>query len=280
MFHTKSRERLRRSQNCGIVVNSSITSYTGARDSNPIEGNVEYYGLLINIIELDYYGKWKKKLNSEQQIAIGSSNVPNTADESAEIQTQSGGRRKTRGRTLLNDLYELNSVERVKVAENCHGQPIGSEARLLVEYLGIIARIVNLLPINYESWHHMSISNKNQALDNIKDRERVGTTSKQKQKFTHTARSKSFARVADDKEKLKDKRAEYEVIASSDSSVNLNDIDNRIITKILGPERYDRVRFQGYFVNPTQYFRSSSQQYMPSRNQAQAEVQRLRDQMA
>ncbi|KHG14349.1 Vacuolar fusion CCZ1 [Gossypium arboreum] len=126
----------------------------------------------------------------------------------------------------------------------------------------------------------MSISNKNQALDNIKDRERVGTISKQKQKFTHTARSKSFARVADDKEKLKDKRAEYEVIASSDSSVNLNDIDNRIITKILGPERYDRVRFQGYFVNPTQYFRSSSQQYMPSRNQAQAEVQRLRDQMA
>ncbi|MFQ6636822.1 hypothetical protein Gotur_013061, partial [Gossypium turneri] len=30
-------------------------------------------------------------------------------------------------------------------------------------------------------------------------------------------------------EKLKDKRAEYEVIASSDSSANLDDIDNRII---------------------------------------------------
>ncbi|KAG8480938.1 hypothetical protein CXB51_025610 [Gossypium anomalum] len=33
-FHTKSRERLRRTQNCGIVVNSSITSYACARDSN------------------------------------------------------------------------------------------------------------------------------------------------------------------------------------------------------------------------------------------------------
>ncbi|MFQ6656433.1 hypothetical protein Gotur_026546 [Gossypium turneri] len=49
-------------------------------------------------------------------------------------------------------------------------------------------------------------------------------------------------------EKLKDKKAEYEVIASSDSSVHLEDIDNRIITEVLGPERYGRVRFQGSFV--------------------------------
>ncbi|MFQ6663535.1 hypothetical protein Gotur_031029 [Gossypium turneri] len=58
-FHAKYRERLRRTQNYEIVVNSSITSYASARDSNPIEGNVEYYGLLTDIIELDYYGKWK-----------------------------------------------------------------------------------------------------------------------------------------------------------------------------------------------------------------------------
>ncbi|PPS05045.1 hypothetical protein GOBAR_AA15625 [Gossypium barbadense] len=103
----------------------------------------------------------------------------------------------------------------------------------------------------------------------------------------HTARSKSFAYVADDEElssgkkvgrlqlfdithkkkdgspltteateimeKLKDKRAEYEAIASSDSFVNLDDIDNQIITKVLGLKRYSR---------------------------AQAEVQRLKDQMA
>ncbi|MFQ6641443.1 hypothetical protein Gotur_014565, partial [Gossypium turneri] len=89
------------------------------------------------------------------------------------------------------------------------------------------------------------------------DREKVGTTSRQKQKFTHTARSKSFACVADDEEKVKDKRAEYEAIALTDSSVNLDDIDNQIIT-VLGPERYSRVQFQGSFVNPTQYFGSSS----------------------
>ncbi|KAK5811594.1 hypothetical protein PVK06_026942 [Gossypium arboreum] len=127
------------------------------------------------------------------------------------------------------------------------------------------------------------------------DRERVGTRSREKQKFTHTAGSKSFACVvgAEERsfgkkvgcfqlfyithrkkdgspmtseareimEKLKDKTAEYEAIASSDSSVNHEDIDNRIITEVLGPERYGR-------------------QYMPLGSQAQAEVQRLRDQIA
>ncbi|MFQ6629447.1 hypothetical protein Gotur_007249 [Gossypium turneri] len=61
-------------------------------------------------------------------------------------------------------------------------------------------------------------------------------------------------------EKLKDKKDEYESIASSDSSVHIDDIDNRIITEVLGPE--------------------ISQQYMPSGSQSQVEVQRLRDQMA
>ncbi|MFQ6641656.1 hypothetical protein Gotur_015101 [Gossypium turneri] len=132
----------------------------------------------------------------------------------------------------------------------------------------------------------MPDSNKNQTLENIKDHEQVGTTSRQKQKFMHTTGSKSCACVADNEElssgqkvgrlqpfdithrkkdgssmtteatkimKLKDKRAEYEVIASSDSSVNLDDTDNQIIIEILVTERY------GW---------------------AQVEVQRLRDQMA
>ncbi|MFQ6635099.1 hypothetical protein Gotur_010990, partial [Gossypium turneri] len=106
------------------------------------------------------------------------------------------------------------------------------------------------------------------------DRERVGKSSRQKQKFTHTAGLRSFACVAEAEElssaqkvgrfqlfeithrkkdgslmtpeageimeKLKDKKAEYEAIASSDSSIYPEDIDNRIITEVLGPERYGR----------------------------------------
>ncbi|MFQ6659399.1 hypothetical protein Gotur_028308 [Gossypium turneri] len=39
-------------------------------------------------------------------------------------------------------------------------------------------------------------------------------------------------------EKLKDKKEKHEAVASSDSSVHLDDVDNRIITEVLGPERY------------------------------------------
>ncbi|KHG12936.1 fkh2 [Gossypium arboreum] len=66
-----------------------------------------------------------EETNSEQQTAIGSSNVPETPDEPAKIQTESGGTHRGRGRTLFKDLYELNPVERVKVSRNNLGQPVG-----------------------------------------------------------------------------------------------------------------------------------------------------------
>ncbi|KAL1091739.1 hypothetical protein V6Z11_D07G178000 [Gossypium hirsutum] len=45
-------------------------------------------------------------------------------------------------------------------------------------------------------------------------------------------------------EKLKDKKAKYEAIASSDSFVHLDDINNRIITEVLDPERL-QLKFRG-----------------------------------
>ncbi|KAG8485751.1 hypothetical protein CXB51_019124 [Gossypium anomalum] len=327
-FHTKYRERMRRTQNCGIVVNPSITSYASARDSNLIEGKMRRRRLRdLSIVQNTPNSK---EANSEQQTVVGSSNVSKTLDEPAEFQTKSGGTRRGRGRTLLKHLYDLTPIEHVKVSRNSQGQPIRSEARLLTGYLGIIARNANMLPINYKSWHHMPDSNKNQALDNIKerfalevsddyikkalgkkwrdnkstlkkqyfkkdigleeklrnDRKLVGTRSRQKQKFTHTVGSRSFTSVAEAEEvscsqkvgrlqpfeithrkkdgspmtpeageimeKLNEKKAEYEAIASTYSSITLENIDNRIITE----------------------------QYMPSGSQAQAEVQRLRDQIA
>ncbi|XP_040968339.1 uncharacterized protein [Gossypium hirsutum] len=288
--------------------------------------------------------------NSEQQTVVGSSNVPETLDEPEEFQTESGGTRRVRGCTLLRDLCDLDPVERAKVSRNTHGQPVGSEARLLAGYLGILARNANMLPINYESWHHMPNSNKNQALANIKERfalevsddyikkalgkrwrdnkstlkkqyfkkdisleeklrnvppgmlryqwedavrfwnSKKGEEVKSGQKvgclqlfeITHRKKDESpmTSEAGEIMEKLKEKKAEYEVIASSDSSVNLENIDNKIITEVLGLERYGRVRFQGSGVTPTQYFGSGSQQYLPSRSQAQVEIQRLRDQIA
>ncbi|KAH1106353.1 hypothetical protein J1N35_010121 [Gossypium stocksii] len=55
-FHTKYRERLRRTQNCGIVVNSSIMSYASARDSNPGEemwSITDFLPTLLNWITME-----------------------------------------------------------------------------------------------------------------------------------------------------------------------------------------------------------------------------------
>ncbi|KAG4150418.1 hypothetical protein ERO13_D04G003250v2 [Gossypium hirsutum] len=108
--------------------------------------------------------------STEQQTTFGSSNVPVTPEEPIEVQNETGRTRRGRGRTVLSDLYDLDPVERVQVSSNSFGQPVGSEAHLLVGYMGILARNANMLPINFESWHKVPESNKNQALDNIKAR--------------------------------------------------------------------------------------------------------------
>ncbi|KAH1130736.1 hypothetical protein J1N35_002114 [Gossypium stocksii] len=335
-FHTKYQERLRRTKNCGIVVNSSITSYVSARDSNLVEGNVEYYGLLTDIIELDYYGKWKADVNtargiksdqfgftmvyfsrlihigeqlidepyvfssqvkqvfyskdptdkgkmrrqklrdltivqnnsnseegnSEQQTVVGSSRVLETLHETAEVQSNL----KVLGRSEVEERFI------VEVSDDYIKKTLGKKWRdnkstLKKQFfkkdisLEEKLRNVPLGMLRYQ-WEDM-------------DRERVGTSSRQKQKFMHTVGSRSFARVAEAEEvssgqkvgrlqlfdithrkkdgfpmtseageimeRLKEKKVEYEAVASIDSSVNHEDIDNKIITEVLGPERYGRV---------------------------------------
>ncbi|PPD95039.1 hypothetical protein GOBAR_DD07937 [Gossypium barbadense] len=66
--------------------------------------------------------------NSEQQTAIGSSNVPIAPEDPTEVQTKNVGTRRGRGRTLLRELYKLDPVERVKICRNNFGQSVGSEA--------------------------------------------------------------------------------------------------------------------------------------------------------
>ena len=56
----------------------------------------------------------------------------------------------------------------MKVGQNEVGQPIGKEAAVMANFIGITARNSSVLPINYESWHHMPNAKKNQAVDLIK----------------------------------------------------------------------------------------------------------------
>lgn len=55
-FHTREIERKRKTQNSGVSVNATTNSFSSIRDQNPIMGDVSYYGVLTNVVELDYMG--------------------------------------------------------------------------------------------------------------------------------------------------------------------------------------------------------------------------------
>src|SRR3954468_21337151 len=53
-FRTKSSEESNCTQNSGVVVLATTTSYTGVHDSEPRERDLTYYGVIKDIIELSF----------------------------------------------------------------------------------------------------------------------------------------------------------------------------------------------------------------------------------
>uniref|UniRef100_A0A803N0A3 DUF4216 domain-containing protein n=2 Tax=Chenopodium quinoa TaxID=63459 RepID=A0A803N0A3_CHEQI len=58
-FHTTAHESKRKTQCSGVSVTSSMSSFASSRDQNPVVGDVKYYGVVEDIIELDYFGHFK-----------------------------------------------------------------------------------------------------------------------------------------------------------------------------------------------------------------------------
>src|SRR3954462_6722701 len=53
-FRTKSSEESNCTQNSGVVVLATTTSYTGVHDNSPRERDLTYYGVIKDIIELSF----------------------------------------------------------------------------------------------------------------------------------------------------------------------------------------------------------------------------------
>ncbi|KAK3015473.1 hypothetical protein RJ639_005778 [Escallonia herrerae] len=58
-YHMKARESNRATQHSGVMVKANTDSYASARDMNPITGDVNYYGVLTDIIVLHYSKKFR-----------------------------------------------------------------------------------------------------------------------------------------------------------------------------------------------------------------------------
>lgn len=56
-FQTQSYNRGKTTQNFGVAVVASTSSFSSAKDKNPVIGEVTYYGIIKEIIELNYSNK-------------------------------------------------------------------------------------------------------------------------------------------------------------------------------------------------------------------------------
>ena len=54
IFHTRSHTDGKSTQCDGVSMTAKTSSYSSAKDKNPVVGDVEYYGRIIEIVELNY----------------------------------------------------------------------------------------------------------------------------------------------------------------------------------------------------------------------------------
>ncbi|KHG17115.1 Uridylate kinase [Gossypium arboreum] len=135
-------------------------------------------------------------------------------------------------RRKLQDLSIIQNPPNSEETNSEQQTTIGSSNVLNTVDAKIQTRNVNLLPINYESWHHMSDSNKNQALDNITDRFALEVSDNYVKKALgkkwrdHKSPLREIAKcpAGNAEEKLKDKRAKYEAIALKYGRVDFKDL--------------------------------------------------------
>ncbi|KAK7256576.1 hypothetical protein RIF29_30030 [Crotalaria pallida] len=58
-FHTRKRDARRKTQNFGVTLVSLTASFASSKDENPRTEPVTYYGVINDMIGLDYYGHFK-----------------------------------------------------------------------------------------------------------------------------------------------------------------------------------------------------------------------------
>ncbi|XP_049399793.1 uncharacterized protein LOC125869753 [Solanum stenotomum] len=76
--------------------------------------------------------------------------------------------RKPRGPTLLKDVWKLPPGKTIDVSFNSRNQSIGKEGRKLASFLGIVARTLELTPLNVDDWRNFDNEQKKKLVDFVR----------------------------------------------------------------------------------------------------------------
>ncbi|XP_020080553.1 uncharacterized protein LOC109704196 isoform X3 [Ananas comosus] len=102
----------------------------------------------------------------EEHVHLDQENTGHEEIETVTVEDETG--RRTRGKTLLADLWVLPPSHRVVVDCNTYGQPIGNERGLLGQFLGTIARNGGLCSLSHKDWRYVKKEKKLDILNQVK----------------------------------------------------------------------------------------------------------------
>lgn len=61
-YRIKEVDACRKSQNSGVMLSASVTSFSSRKDNNPVTGDMNFFGELTDIIEIQYSNSLKYTL--------------------------------------------------------------------------------------------------------------------------------------------------------------------------------------------------------------------------
>ncbi|KAH0748338.1 hypothetical protein KY290_027570 [Solanum tuberosum] len=83
-FHIRQRDVRRKTQNCGVTLVASTTSFASSKDKNPIAAVLTYYGRIVDIVELDHYSHFKRNFVTQQLEVVYENKFEDKSEEEFE----------------------------------------------------------------------------------------------------------------------------------------------------------------------------------------------------
>uniref|UniRef100_A0ACD5VAH7 Uncharacterized protein n=1 Tax=Avena sativa TaxID=4498 RepID=A0ACD5VAH7_AVESA len=119
----------------------------------------------LNVIQVtDQHSDENRDFNNSEQYITPGDEPQALEDEEERVHNQLSTKVVKRKRTSLPIVWNMQPGQRIVVKCNEEGQPIGEECAILGKFLGTIARIGGLCPLNINDWRDLKKNSREQTI--------------------------------------------------------------------------------------------------------------------